>query len=368
MVGWIQSSSRERARTGQAPAELHLVSPGEVALREGRVRVHVPPQAKGFTVSTDGFRVVDLGTEFGVALPGTGAPVVHVFEGVVEVSGASLPSRRLSAGEAIMVREDSYESIPAVSAEFVAEAEVLRRGKVDEQARRAAWESGAARVSGDSAALVHYTFDSGSMDERGVVNQVFGANKESHGAVVGAHWTIGRWPGKGAIEFRGAIDRVRFVAPPIGNVVTLLAWVRVNSLSRAQSVVVASDSDQPGALRWHLTGAGELRLEIARNLGRSHADWEAVNSRPFLTSERMGQWTLIATTFDGGTVRHYGNGELIGSGASFRPPQLHLGSAELGNWLGNTQRQLHAVMDEFAVFARVLSGEEIRAIFEAGRP
>ncbi|HEV7401346.1 MAG TPA: LamG-like jellyroll fold domain-containing protein, partial [Chthoniobacteraceae bacterium] len=111
-----------------------------------------------------------------------------------------------------------------------------------------------------------------------------------------------------------------------------------------------------------------LRLEIARDLGRPQADWEAVNSEPFVTPERFGQWLQLATTFDGKTIRHYGNGRLIGSGASFTPPRLVVGAAELANWRGLTQRRLAAAMDEFVILSRALSPREIAELYEACRP
>jgi hypothetical protein len=89
---------------------------------------------------------------------------------------------------------------------------------------------------------------------------------------------------------------------------------------------------------------------------------------PFVMPNRFGQWLLLATTFDGRTICHYANGEAIGSGASFTPPSLIIGTAELGNWNGGTQRQLAAAMDEFVVMSRVMSADEIRKHFGHGKP
>ena len=84
--------------------------------------------------------------------------------------------------------------------------------------------------------------------------------------------------------------------------------------------------------------------------------------------ERFGQWLMLATTFDGKTIRHYANGRPIGAGESFTPPALLVGTAELGNWNGSTKRNLAAAMDELAVLSRALSAEEINALFGTGRP
>ena len=151
-------------------------------------------------------------------------------------------------------------------------------------------------------------------------------------------------------------------------IVSLLAWVNVQSLPRWQNSLLSADSEKPGAIRWQLTKRGQLRLAIARNLGRQQSDWEAVESEPFLTEDQQRRWLLVATTFDGTTIRHYSDGRLVGTGASFTPESLQIGTAEIGNWLGDTRRELHAILDEFVILNRVLSEEEIVEIYRYGKP
>jgi len=53
-------------------------------LSSGRLSAEVPPEGVGFTVHTDAFDVVDLGTRFGVSIDRRGRAEVHVFKGEVE--------------------------------------------------------------------------------------------------------------------------------------------------------------------------------------------------------------------------------------------------------------------------------------------
>ena len=353
----------------EGPAELRLVSAGEAFLQSGKINAHVPPQARGFTVGSPDVKVVDFGTDFGFTV-GDAAPEVHVFTGKVEVASAVLAPRSLHEGEAVRLDHGTLEPIPAARSGFLAEEELARRDSEFSRRRLAAWHESHRTLSTDPATLVHYTFAESESPERRVTNQAANASPETHGSIVASVRTEGRWPGKGALQFRSEGDRVRLTASTLAepmHAVTLLAWVRVDSLPRRQNVLLAADSETTGALHWHLTGDGRLRLEIARDLGRTHADWEAVNSEPFVTPERFGQWLMLATTFDGKTIRHYANGQPIGSGASFTPPALHIGTAELGNWNGNTRRNAAAAMDEFAILSRVLSAEELSALFGFGR-
>lgn len=350
----------------EGPAEIRLVSAGEAFLQSGKINAHVPPQAVGFIVNSPTMKVVDHGTDFGVTVGSDSAPEVHVFTGKVEVVSASLPPRALTGGEAARFDGAAVQPIPTARASFVTEDELTRRDAALGIVRLAAWREAARGLSADAATLVHFTFDEST--ERSIANHSTTAPPDSHGSIVGSAWTEGRWAGKNALHFRSESDRVRFTAAQPIHAITLLAWVRVDALPRWQNVLMSSDSEQPGALRWHLTKTGELRFEIARNLGRPHSDWEAVNSAPFVTSERLGQWLHVATTFDGTTIRHYANGQPVGNGASFTPPALQIGTAELANWRGDTKRQLAAALDEFAILSRAMSAEEVRTIYDSGKP
>jgi hypothetical protein len=347
----------------EGPAKLNLISASEARLDEGRVNAHVPPQARGFTLNTDGMKVIDHGTDFGL-VAGAGAPSeVHVFSGDVEINPTGHAARHLVTGEAVAMTTGNMQTMNATRSAFLDEATLIDRSNE----RLQVWKAASAALDSDPAMLLHFTFDDATT-RRDVRNHAARAEAESGGAIVGGAWTTGRWPGKGALGFSGESDRVRFTVAQPAHEMTLLAWVRVDSLAHSQNALLVSDSEQPGSLRWHLTRNGELRLEIARDLGRSYSDWEAVNSRSFVKPERWGQWMLLATTFDGKTIRHYANGELIGSGASFTPPSINIGTAELANWRGDVKRNLSAAFDEFAVLSRAMNEDELRRMFEAGKP
>jgi hypothetical protein len=80
--------------TIEAPAQFALNSPMRAHLEHGRMSVHVPKQARGFTVAAPGVAVVDLGTRFHMTVDRSGGSQVRVDEGSVEVhtEGASSPT------------------------------------------------------------------------------------------------------------------------------------------------------------------------------------------------------------------------------------------------------------------------------------
>ncbi len=72
----------------EGPASLDLLSAKSARLRRGKLTARVPGPATGFTIISPQGKVIDLGTEFGIAVSDTGATKVVVFAGKVEAHAA----------------------------------------------------------------------------------------------------------------------------------------------------------------------------------------------------------------------------------------------------------------------------------------
>lgn len=368
----------------EGPAKLELLSKNQARLLTGKLNATVPPQARGFSIRTSDGEIIDHGTEFGVVLADDAPSQLHVFNGLVELKGPT-QTVEVTTGEAVEFGVGDGSVFDADRSVFLSEQTLIRESDLILERRLAQWRKNSRRWSVDPATICHLRMDHDAEDAepREVVDWAqtskknpTAANPSStnpsstspFGTVVGCQWVSGRWSSKPGLLLRQPSDRIRLEIDAPIQVVTLMMWANVQSLTRWQNVLLSSDSDRPGAIRWHLTRRGQLRLQIGRDLGRPVSDWEAVESRPVLTEQRQQAWTLLATTFDGSTIRHYVDGEPVGSGASFTPDSLHLGMCEIGNWSGETQRNLHAIIDELIVLDRVLTDEEILAFYRSGTP
>ena len=181
-----------------------------------------------------------------------------------------------------------------------------------------------------------------------------------------ASWTTGRWPGKGALEFRNVSDRVRLSAPNEVKALTMAMWVRINGLDRYFNSLFMSESWGERRIHWQIVRDGRIRLGIAGGSGQHHQDCD---TEVFFTPERFGRWMHLAVVFDppAKEVRHYANGSLLATIALKDPSPLKPGIAELGNWndrrtTGVAIRHLSGTMDEFALWDRVVSEAEIKAM------
>jgi ferric-dicitrate binding protein FerR (iron transport regulator) len=73
----------------EGPARLVLLSDKSARLEQGKLSARAPAGVTGFTILSPRGKVIDLGTEFAVAVGDDGATDVYVFEGKVEAQRAA---------------------------------------------------------------------------------------------------------------------------------------------------------------------------------------------------------------------------------------------------------------------------------------
>jgi hypothetical protein len=147
---------------------------------------------------------------------------------------------------------------------------------------------------------------------------------------------------------------------------TMAVWMRVNGLDRSLNSIFMSEGWGDRKVHWQITREGHIRLGVAGSAGKGHVDYD---SPVFFTPERFGRWMHLAVVFDptAKEVRHYANGALLARLPLKDASPLKLGIAELGNWNDRRTRSvairhLSGAMDEFALWDRVLSEAEIKAM------
>ena len=98
----------------EGPTEFIVTAPGQATLERGQIAAAVPRFARGYTILTPTAEVVDLGTEFGVAVDEAGRSEVHVFEGdvVARPRGADSHGKLVHArqNEAIQFRTPNEQA------------------------------------------------------------------------------------------------------------------------------------------------------------------------------------------------------------------------------------------------------------------
>lgn len=364
----------------EGPAELDLQSSLLARVRRGRLRAQVPPAARGFSLEVDEMKVVDLGTEFGLAVSPEGANV-QVFDGEVELQQPATDKRLLTAGQALTRSVDGEYSEATVTPErFLDIATLESRAAGQRDARYERWRVWSQEVRRDERLIAYYTFDQDGGWQRRLDSSVEPKNRELDGAIVGAHRVSGRWASKSGLEFKRPGDRVRVQIPGEFESLTFSCWVKIDSLDRWYNSLFLTDNYNKGEPHWQILESGQLYFSVRPTAPGEQGprDFKAL-SPAFWNADLSGRWIHLAVVYDTATesITHYVNGRLL-SHHDVPTEQIvatRIGAASIGNWSLPTQpdaefaiRNLNGSIDEFAIFAAALSASEIKEIHDNGKP
>jgi hypothetical protein len=360
----------------EAPAQFELVSPNRIVCDLGKIRAHVPSQAIGFTIATPTYSAVDLGTEFTVQVQPTGESQFQVLEGKVDLrsnrNDQSVVAQQLTIGQSVHSSAAGQLSpIIAPQAIFVGTEQMLEMATAALRERYDGWKRFSHQIRSAPNVIFYYGFDGHEPWERILHNN--GANKDAmlNGAIVGCQWTTGRWNGKQALEFKRTTDRVRVNVPGEFESLTYAAWLRIEGLERWLSSLMLTDGHQPGEVHWQMTDQGQLMLGVKAEPNKSHDFY----SPSLIGPKDLGRWVHLACVYNGkeGYVSHYLDGAEVSRENVRIPTKLRIGPAEIGNWVPQDLREyrirsLNGRIDEFILFNTPLTTEQIRSIYEAGKP
>jgi len=359
----------------EGPTELEIISASEALCHVGRLTAEVPSQAQGFRIRTPHMDVTDLGASFGLDVKDRGAEL-HVFEGTVELQSAAANEKQTLQEGAGAVVEGARPArlINADPAAFASLFDLKAMSVAAVTRRYNAWRNTCRQLHQDQSLLVHFDFErAASADWR--LRNSGNENTVSDATLVGCQWVEGRWPEKHALEFQGVSDRVRLNVPGEYDGLTLAAWVRVQGLDRKLNSLFMCDGFAPGTIHWLLRRDGVLGLTI---VGAGSEKFQLAASPSVITLDQFGMWLHLAVVLDGaaGRVVHYVNGRPVAEAALRIKPPFRIGAAELGNWNAKgfpeddpfMIRNFSGAMDEFGLFSRALSSDEVRGLYAEGKP
>jgi hypothetical protein len=364
----------------EGPADFQLISRTEAFCAQGKLRATVPDHAQGFTIGSPTLDLVDRGTEFGLRVDGKRHTEVQVFQGVVEVydagaDRAAATPKALKKDQGIRVdASGAVQEFESDSASFQTVQQLEQAAQEETEARKEAWRAAVKPLRKDPHLLVFYDFQPQQLTSLTLADQALDRKLACDGTIVGCSWAAGRWPGRYGLEFKSVSDRVRLKVPGTFESITLLAWVRVDALPNGNNSLMMADGWDEGGMHWQIGADGKLILGVRGPIaGKVNGHYHAFN---VFTPERFKQWTHLATVYDGGhgTVTHYVDGQLASQDFISVPVGLHVGTAEIGNWnIASFQgkqpiRFFSGCIDEFMLFSRPWSKEEVEQFYEQTRP
>lgn len=368
----------------EGPADLDLMADNALHLRLGRLQADVPGPAEGFSVRSGQFSVIGGVGAFGCVVSDQETAELHVFSGTStwRPAAGSSPSSPLPAGEGLGWEAGKPQSMPARRSAFLSEEELARRWAAQARQQMEAWRTSSQTLDARPDLLVHLDFEERRSGARTLVNRANHAPTGSGASLVGCDWVEGRWPGKGAVEFKQRSDRLWLSVPHGLEAATFLAWVRVDSLPNFTHALLTAEGPG-GKINWSLAHDGALSFGL--QVPGDGRGWLNHRSKTQVRSQQLGTWLCLVTVLGAdGTVSHYINGEPAGSGQLAEWKGGRLGQCEIGNFAtpvsGSTKssparpgpaaeppRNFLGRLDEFSIFSTALAPEEINRLHTAGR-
>jgi hypothetical protein len=352
----------------EGPLKIDVIDHMNIICEYGKLRSHVPNQAKGFKISAPTIDVVDLGTEFSFNLEkGSQTPEIFVYDGEVELlhkNGVLLKS--LVTNEGASYNQNTLSSI--AKPEGIINFQNMQ--ELDAQANQSEleqWHLYAEKMRTREDVILFYSFEKENNWSRTLKNENKTHGSAVNGAIVGCRWSNGRWPGKGALDFKSTGDRIRVNIPGSYEAITLSCWVRVEGFDRWLSSLLLTDNFDLGELHWQLSDVGEIILGSSGS-GNTF-------SPQVISPIDLGRWLHLSTSYDSKArlVKHYMNGKLVSTKTLQKSIPASFGVSEIGNWscrpgTDNAIRSLNGKLDEFTIFSRSLSEKEIQALYKQGNP
>lgn len=366
----VVSLSQGTSLVLEGPARIQIDRANRIVLQEGRLRARVPTQAHGFTVKTPNFTVVDLGTEFGCHVLPDGSGEVHVMEGRVEVRSAQsqFTPKTLTAHQALRVSGEKADTIASEPDRFLDQEQFALARRTRQEAQFAAWRTASRELAADASTLLHLDFETGS-DTR-LMNRANPAHAGAEAIIQGCRWTQGRWTGKGGLEFSTPEDRLRITVNGTYPAMTLITWIKSADLASRQHLLAPSGDYRAGEMDWIINSDGTWGIGVhLSTAGDPARNWRVTLAPAGLTP---GRWHMLAAVLDTPARKAslYLDGNLVSEGFLEGRTPLSLGSLEIGN--SDRHRTLRpnfrGRMDELSAHSIPLPADEIRRLYQVGRP
>lgn len=361
----------------EGEAEFVIDSPMVVTLKRGAMRAYVPDAAHGFQVATAAGEIVDYGTEFSVHVDGdiTDFTVLDGEIGLLRVEG---PELRFSQGESLRVRQAVVQTEKLdVPIRVVSSSAVARAVQQKMSLREKAWGIALQEWLRDERLVACYRC-SADNQSRTLENLARGTSQASTAAVVGAAFCANRWEHSGrAYDYTRYGSRARVAIPNEMDNLSMVCWVRINSLSNMFNSLFLTDGHDEGEPHWQILKDGRIFFSV-KHPHRKGTSWrQTVFYSPEIWRDEMsGEWNMLAVTYDRrkGQVAHYVNGKQISMEAipeHATVPGVRISSASIANWADPmyrtdeefTCRNLNGAIDEFLIFDGALTAGDVARFY-----
>ncbi|EDM29062.1 hypothetical protein LNTAR_14637 [Lentisphaera araneosa HTCC2155] len=342
-------------------SQLELIGPNKVRVIKGKVHAYVPQVAIGFVLEVPGGEVLDLGTEFKVAVDEKGTSDIEVMSGEVEVisSETSYEHVALSQGQSTRLNSDGS---PANGQTFQVTQSLPNL------------------LEQRDLSYVHWPFDSAQLgwtptSSGGDFHDRFKAELKGKGGEDGPQFIEGAYGY--ALDFDGENDfaKTDFKGISGSRPRTVSFWVKipVDAKQKENYSFVSWGNSMETGQKWQI---GWNALPESGTLGAIRTEFK----NGYVIGEtdlRDGRWHHIVSLFIGGDdadvathVRHYVDGRLEAvSGFKRKKVSTNVDSIDskpvtFGRKMDGSKWYLRAKLDELYIIDAAITPGQVRRLMD----
>ena len=196
------------------PAKLEMLNSMQINLIKGKIRCRVPKHAQGFSVITQDFNLVDLGTEFTIISDENSGCNIFVHEGEVLVTNKTTEQiiKKVNANEGFTWENNQFSDFVLGSNE-INFAELTEMNILKDKNKFNEWEQFTSKIRQRKDVVLFYSFSKKDHHSKKILNESLNDDPNLNGDIVGAKWATGRWPQKSALNYTTTGDRIRLNIP-----------------------------------------------------------------------------------------------------------------------------------------------------------
>ncbi|MDP6676107.1 MAG: FecR domain-containing protein [Pirellulales bacterium] len=363
----------------EGEAKFVIDSPLAVTLNQGAVRAYVPDVAHGFRVVTEAGKIIDYGTEFSVRVDGDTTDVT-VLDGEVGVVQSERPEIRFARGDSLRVRNAvAKPEVLNTPVRVMSSTSVTQAARQSLAVQEEIWETALQEWLKDPRLVACYR---GPTEQHGRVleNLVGEGASATQAIVVGATACVNRWGRDSqAFDYTRFGSRSRVAVQEEMDNISLVCWVKINSLNNLFNSLFLTDGHEEGEPHWQILKDGRIFFSV-KHPHRKGTSWRQTvfYSPPIWRDTMSGGWNMLAVTYDrqAGEVAHYLNGKQISLEPipeHARVSHININAASIANWAEPnpsyrtdeefTCRNLNGAVDEVFIFDGALNADEISEIY-----
>ncbi|MEM9346056.1 MAG: LamG-like jellyroll fold domain-containing protein [Planctomycetota bacterium] len=370
----------------QAPATIETTdNANAIRLLRGRLVGRCEtPGSKGFVVHTPNARIIDVGTEFGVAVSKLGETVASVFEGEVELTGMT---NGQASTDGLSVRAGQFKRVDPTGMR-VDDADPLSiafvRGQDFDLLSDSAnaltydrWLAQSMEIRRDPSAVLYYTFDNEDQSPHRLINQAAGTPGSFDGQINGPTWADGRLPGKRALRFRatGLRDRLGQHVEVLGSRSDALDFPKQSFSVAAWFKFGDAEEGLKNFMPIITRGDESWRLQSFEDQEKVtwDVDSEGLQKDHNVTSRSEpfdGEWRFVVAVVEADPESNHTTHRLYVDGqreTTYQLDQKRLETSSpvmLGANSDQVDHRFDGLLDEVIIFGRALTDEEISAMYE----